>query len=94
MAYHPRMTRLGLRITIAALEVYLPQLHGEVLTSAANTLKELQYNLDSANIEKYGRAAQEMPLFGPKKALPGAIAKDEATPSPDSAPGCTRRQRL
>ena len=56
MAYHPRMTRLGLRITIAALEVYLCQLHDDALTSAENTLKELNYHLDSANIERYGKA--------------------------------------
>ena len=80
MAFHTHMTRPGLRVTIAALEAYISQLHGEALTSAVNTLRELRYQLNRANAEKYGRAVAEqgMPLFGPKQALPGAIAKDEA----------------
>lgn len=57
MALHPRMTRPGLRITIEALEAYKLQKSDETRQIIDDLLRELRYQLDTANADNRRRAA-------------------------------------
>ena len=70
MALHPRMTRPGLRITIEALEAYKPHLSGESRQIADDLLRELRYQLDTANSNNRRRAESSSNGSGPMAAAP------------------------
>lgn len=49
MALFPRFTRPAIRITIEALNAYIPQLPPDGQAIAREAIGRLQYELDSAN---------------------------------------------
>lgn len=57
MALHPRMTRPGVRITIEALEAYKANISDESRQIVDDLIRELRYQLDSANTDNRRRAA-------------------------------------
>ncbi len=56
MALYPRFTRTAIRITIEALEEKMATLNEEGQAVAADTIKELRHQLDSANADNRRRA--------------------------------------
>ncbi len=69
MAFHPRMTRPGLRVTLAALEAYLTHLSAEdeERKHANNVIRELHYQWSCTNKQNTTAGAQSNRTQGEKK---------------------------
>jgi len=59
MALYPRLTRTAIRITIEALEEKMATLNEEGKEVAADTIRELRYQMESANADNRRRAEQK-----------------------------------
>lgn len=59
MALFPRLTRTAIRIIIESLEEKMPTLNAEGQAVAADAIRELRYQLESANADNRRRAAEK-----------------------------------
>lgn len=62
MALFPRLTRPAVRIIIESLTAYIPALDAAAQEIATDTIRQMQYLIDSANADKRRRRNQSESL--------------------------------